>query len=105
MPQDAPKLTDEQVAHVAKLSRLALDDEQTHHFAQQLGDVLGYIAKLSELDVEGVEPLSHAVDVTNVLREDVAKPGMATDAALTNAPARHDDFFKVPKVIGDGGGA
>jgi aspartyl-tRNA(Asn)/glutamyl-tRNA(Gln) amidotransferase subunit C len=67
--------------------------------------VLDYVSKLNELDVEGVEPMAHAADVTNVLRDDEPQAGLTPDEALANAPASEPPFFKVPKVIGDGSGA
>jgi aspartyl-tRNA(Asn)/glutamyl-tRNA(Gln) amidotransferase subunit C len=99
------KITEDEVRHVAKLSRLLLSDDQVHKFTEQLSHVLDYVSKLSELDVDGVEPMAHAADVTNVLRDDEPQPGLATDAAIANAPASEPPFFKVPKVIGDGSGA
>ncbi len=101
----AEKLTDNQVRHVAKLSRLRLSDEQIARYGEQLSAVLDYFAKLNELDVEGVEPMAHAADVTNVLRADEPVDGLSTDAALANAPAQSPPFFKVPKVLGEGSGA
>lgn len=98
-------ITEQDVRHVAKLSRLSLSDEQVHHFTEQLEAVLEYIGKLNELDVEGVEPMAHPLDITNALREDVPGEALSEDAALANAPARDGAFFKVPKVLGDGGGA
>lgn len=99
------QLTEAQVRHVAKLSRLKLSDEQVHFFAEQLSNVLGYISKLEELDVEGVEPMAHPTAMTNKLRDDVEQPGMATSDALANAPESDDAFFKVPKVLGESSGA
>ena len=99
------KITEDDVRHVAKLSRLRLSDEEIHHFTGQLEAVLGYISKLEELDVEGVEPMAHALDMYNVLREDVEQAGITVDDALKNAPAKDDVYFKVPKVLGDGSGA
>ena len=99
------KITEADVRHVAKLSRLRLDDDEIHHFTEQLESVLEYIGKLNELDVEGVEPMAHAMDMSNVLREDKEQDGIATDDALRNAPASDGAFFEVPKVLGDGSGA
>jgi len=99
------QLSDDQVRHVAKLSRLRLSDEEVHNFAGQLSAVLDYVSKLNELDVEGVEPMAHSADVSNVLREDIPHPGMSVDSALANAPDASDPFFKVPKVLGDESGA
>lgn len=107
MPEETPDaaITEDTVRHVAKLARLELTDDQVHHFTDQLGAVLGYIDQLKEVDVDGIEPLAHPLDLINVLREDVAVPGADRDAMLANAPDRQDAFFKVPKVLGDGGGA
>ena len=98
-------IREEDVRHVAKLSRLKLSEEEISHHTGQLGAILGYIAKLNELDVEGVEPMAHPLDLTNVFREDEPEAGLANEVALRNAPDSGDGFFKVPKVLGDGGGA
>jgi aspartyl-tRNA(Asn)/glutamyl-tRNA(Gln) amidotransferase subunit C len=103
------RITEADVRHVAKLSRLRLTDDEVHTYTEQLGNVLGYIAKINELDLEGVEPLTHAMDLANVLREDVEHPGLPVERVLENAPGKefYGDvgFFAVPKVLGDGGGA
>lgn len=101
----AQPITEDDVRHVAKLSRLKLTDDEVSHFTGQLAAVLSYIGKLNELDLEGVEPLAHASDQTSVLRDDAEQAGLSPDDALANAPDRQDAFFKVPKVLGDGGGA
>lgn len=90
----------DQVKHVAKLARLALPPERLEMFTEQLGAILGYVEQLKEVDVAGVEPLAHAVRLTNVLRDDVPGPALQTAVALANAPATEGPFFKVPKVIG-----
>ena len=79
------KITEADVRHVAQLSRLKLSDEQIAFFTGQLADVLGYIDKLSELDVEGVAPMPHPTNMTNKLRADDPTPGMPVDQALANA--------------------
>jgi aspartyl-tRNA(Asn)/glutamyl-tRNA(Gln) amidotransferase subunit C len=94
-----------QVRTVAKLSRLELTDEEVANFSVELSSILGYIEKLGELDTDGVEPLTHCLPIHNVFREDVPKPSLDNDAALANAPDRHDEYFKVPKVLDDTGGA
>lgn len=96
----AEKLTLDQVRHVAKLARLALPPEQLEKFTEQLGGILGYVEQLKQADVAGVEPLAHAVRLTNVLREDVPTPALPTELALQNAPDTDGPFFKVPQVIG-----
>ena len=98
-------ITEAEVRHVARLSRLKLTDAQVPHFTQQLGAILGHIAKLNELDVENVEPMAHPLDLSNVLREDAESPGLPIEVALANAPDAGDGFFKVPKVLGEGGNA
>ena len=101
----AAKISEEEVRHVAKLSRLRLDDDEIRHFAGQLSAVLDYISKLNELDVENVEPMAHAADVTNVLRDDAPKLSLALEHVLAGAPDASPPFFKVPKVLGEGSGA
>ncbi len=93
----------DEVRHVAKLARLRLDDEQLARYRSQLADVLDYVAKLNELDVEGVEPMAHPSDVSNRLAEDEVAPPMPVEALLANAPATEDHFLAVPKVLDDAG--
>jgi aspartyl-tRNA(Asn)/glutamyl-tRNA(Gln) amidotransferase subunit C len=94
------KITIDQVRHVAKLSRLALDEEHLHRFTEQLEGILEYVEKIAQVDLSGVEPMAHALAISNVLREDVAKAGMSLEQVLSNAPETDGPFFKVPKVIG-----
>lgn len=95
-------ITEEQVRHIAHLSRLNLSDAEVTLFAAQLGNILEYIGKLNEVDVTGVEPLAHPLPVTNVLRDDIPQPSFTTETALANAPSREGDFFRVPKVLDSG---
>lgn len=92
----------DQVRHVAKLARLALDDAALDRFAPQLESILGYIAQIGEVDVANVEPMAHALPISNVLREDVVGPSLPLDKVLQNAPESDGPFFKVPKIIGGG---
>jgi aspartyl-tRNA(Asn)/glutamyl-tRNA(Gln) amidotransferase subunit C len=94
------KITLDKVRHVAKLSRLALDETRLEKFSGQLASILGYIAKISEVDVTGVEPMAHALPLHNVFREDVIEPSLPLDKVLENAPESDGPFFKVPKIIG-----
>lgn len=87
------------IDHIAKLARLALTPEEKATFAQQLGNVLHHIEQLGKVDVSGVEPTAHAFAVSNVWQEDVARPGLAVDQALRNAPARRENMIAVPKVV------
>ena len=95
-----PKISLEQVRHVAKLARLALDEEKLRKLAPQLESILEYIAKIGEVDVSGVEPMAHVLPLANVLREDVAKAPLPLEEVLKNAPDTDGRFFKVPKIIG-----
>ena len=91
----------EEVHHVARLARLSLTDEELERMREQLDAILAYIDKLRELDVEGVEPTSHAVPLVNVMRDDDVTPCLPQDAALANAPDRAGELFRVPRIIED----
>ncbi len=91
----------EQVMRIGKLSRIALTDEQVELFGTQLEAILEYFDKLQQLDTENVEPMVHAVELTNVFSEDTPGESLSAEQALANAPQRDGDFFIVPKVIGD----
>jgi aspartyl-tRNA(Asn)/glutamyl-tRNA(Gln) amidotransferase subunit C len=93
---NAPQLD---IDHVARLARLALTAEEKATFAQQLGSVLHHIEQLGKVDVAGVEPSAHAFAVENVWQEDVARPGLAVEDALRNAPAQREHMVVVPKVV------
>jgi aspartyl-tRNA(Asn)/glutamyl-tRNA(Gln) amidotransferase subunit C len=97
---DEHAISPEQVRHVAKLARLALDEPQLDRFAGQLESILEYVAHIGAVDVADVEPMAHAVPLANVLRDDVVGPSLPTDKVLQNAPESDGPFFKVPKVIG-----
>lgn len=99
MPSDR-KISLEQVRHVAKLSRLALSEEQAHRYTTQLESILEYVAKIGAVDVSGVEPMAHALPLHNVLRDDAPTSPLPIDQVLQNAPESDGPFFKVPKVIG-----
>lgn len=114
MPADAhpssqtppsPQLSAEAVRKVASLSRLAITEDQVALYQHQLSDVLSYIDRLRTLNLDGVEPLTHAGDTTNRMRADEPGPLLTNEAALSLAPDAQPPYFKVPKVIGDGGGA
>ena len=91
----------EEVHHVARLARLSLTDEELERMREQLDAILAYIDKLRELDVEGVEPTSHAAPLVNVMRDDDVTPGLSQEAALANAPDRAGELFRVPRIIED----
>jgi aspartyl-tRNA(Asn)/glutamyl-tRNA(Gln) amidotransferase subunit C len=89
------------VEHVARLSRLALDDAELERTRAQLSSILAYIDTLRALDTAGVEPTSHAVPMVNVMREDENRPCLTQDEALANAPERSGAYARVPRIIED----
>ncbi len=94
------KIALDDVRHVAKLARLSLDEPRLVRLTGQLESILGYINKISEVDMSSVEPMAHALPLHNVLREDIVEPGLSLEDVLKNAPDTDPPFFKVPKVIG-----
>jgi aspartyl-tRNA(Asn)/glutamyl-tRNA(Gln) amidotransferase subunit C len=86
------------IRHIAKLSRLALTDEEAVHYQEQLTRILGHIDQLSSHTLDA-EPSAHAMPVFDVVRPDVARPGFTQEEALSNAPRRAMDQFQIPKVI------
>jgi aspartyl-tRNA(Asn)/glutamyl-tRNA(Gln) amidotransferase subunit C len=91
--------SDFNIKYVAHLARIALTPEEEKKLASQLGGILGYIEKLKELDVSGVEPTAHAVPLTNVTRADEKGESLSQDDALKNAPAKANGLFIVPKIV------
>ena len=88
------------VGHVAQLARITLDDNSKGRFQENIESILEYVEKLSELDVDGIEPTAHATPLTNVLRDDVKKESFSRDVMLSNAPATIDDeLIAVPPVL------
>jgi aspartyl-tRNA(Asn)/glutamyl-tRNA(Gln) amidotransferase subunit C len=87
------------VQYVARLARLALTPAEEEKFGAQLSHVLGYIEKLKQLDVAGIEPTAHAVPLVNVTRPDVVQPCLSNEEALSNAPAKGNGLFLVPKIV------
>jgi len=86
----------EQVLHVARLARLRLSDEEVERMAGELSSILDHVARIEELDLDGVEPTSHVIDVENVLRPDEPRPSLPRERALENAPDATDEGFRVP---------
>jgi aspartyl-tRNA(Asn)/glutamyl-tRNA(Gln) amidotransferase subunit C len=89
------------VAHLARLSRLALTDEELDRFAGQLDHVLDAVARVREAAVADIPPMTHAVPLTNVLRPDEVTPSLPRDAVLAGAPAAEDGRFRVPRILGE----
>lgn len=92
-------MSDFNIQYVARLARIELTPEEQQRLGDQLGNILGYVAKLKEVDVEGIEPTAHAFPLTNVTRPDEARPSMDHDDALRNAPAKAGGLFVVPKIV------
>jgi aspartyl-tRNA(Asn)/glutamyl-tRNA(Gln) amidotransferase subunit C len=86
----------EQVLHVARLARLRLSDEEVTTMASELSSILGHIETISQLDLEGVAPTTHVVEVANALRSDEPRPSLPRDVILEAAPATQDGGFLVP---------
>ncbi len=93
------RLTREEVEHVALLGRLRLTEEERERFTVQLNSILEHFEQLKQIDTAGVPPMSYAIQMTNVMREDEPRPSLTPEEALANAPARDDDLFLVPRVI------
>ncbi|BFN36662.1 Asp-tRNA(Asn)/Glu-tRNA(Gln) amidotransferase subunit GatC [Fidelibacter multiformis] len=89
----------EEVLHIAKLARLSLSEEEITMYTHQLGDILNYVQKLNELNIDDVEPMKHVLDMVNVLREDKDLPSLSREDVLKNAPEHDKEFFKVPRVL------
>lgn len=89
------------VNKVSLLARLQLTEAELETMTAQLGQIVGYVEQLNELDTSQVEPLSHPVDVKNVFREDVLQPSYPREVILANAPHADEAFYLVPAVLGD----
>ncbi len=89
------------VAHVARLARLALTDEELEQFTGQLAAVLAHAADVEALDTSGVEPTAHPLPITNVLRDDVVVPGVGREEVLAQAPEAESGRFRVPRILGE----
>lgn len=103
MTTDSPvaRISPEEVAKVAKLARLSLTDSELDRFTHQLSDILDHAAELSELDLDGIEPLAHPIPLENVMRDDVVGPLLDRDEVLACAPATEGGRFSVPPVLGE----
>jgi aspartyl-tRNA(Asn)/glutamyl-tRNA(Gln) amidotransferase subunit C len=91
----------EDVAHVARLARLDLGDDELDRFTRQLAAVLDHAADVAALDTEGVPPTAHPLPLANVLRADEPRPGLDREEVLAQAPAAEDGRFRVPRILGD----
>ena len=94
-------ITREEVAHLARLSRLALSEDELDRFAGQLDVIIAAVARVQEVAADGIPPTSHAVPITNVFREDVIVPPLGAEAALDQAPAAEQGRFRVPRILAE----
>jgi aspartyl-tRNA(Asn)/glutamyl-tRNA(Gln) amidotransferase subunit C len=94
-----PAISREEVAHLARLARLAVTDEELDMFAGQLDVILGAVARVGEVAADDIPPTSHVVPLTNVLREDEPQPSIDREAVLAVAPAAEDGRFRVPRIL------
>ena len=94
-----PRISREDVQHVARLARLEISAEDLVRMQAELSNILAYIDKLRSVDTAGVPPTSHAVPLTNVMREDESRPSLPLADMLANAPEAAGDFFRVPRIV------
>lgn len=94
-------ITRDEVAHLARLSRLALSEQELDHFAGQLDAIVNAVARVQEVVADQIPPTSHALQITNVFREDVIVEPLGAPAALDQAPASEQDRFRVPRILAE----
>jgi aspartyl-tRNA(Asn)/glutamyl-tRNA(Gln) amidotransferase subunit C len=94
-------ITRDEVAHLARLSRLALSDDELDRFASQLDVIISAVARVQEVAAAGIPPTAHAADLSNVFRDDVLVPCLGADAVLSQAPAAERGKFKVPRILAE----
>ncbi len=94
-------ITRDEVAHLARLSRLALTDEELELFAEQLDVIIAAVARVQEVAAVDIPPTTHAADLSNVFREDVIVPPLGAEAALAQAPAAEQGRFRVPRILAE----
>ena len=95
------RISRDEVAHLARLARLALTDAELDSFAAQLDAILGYVGQIQSVDVSGVEPTDNPLESVNVMRPDVVEPSLPRDRVLAEAPEAIDGRFAVPRILGE----
>ncbi len=97
-------VSERDVRDIAEYTRIRLNDDEVRQMTVDLNDIIDSLAPITEYDLEGVEPTFHPIgSLSNVMREDVEVPGFTQEEALSNAPARQDDCFLIPSILGEGG--
>ncbi|MBA2770286.1 MAG: Asp-tRNA(Asn)/Glu-tRNA(Gln) amidotransferase subunit GatC [Sporichthyaceae bacterium] len=98
---ESGSITRDEVVHLARLARLALDPDEVDRFGPQLDVILHAVSRIQELDTADVPPTSHALPLTNVTRSDEVRAGLTQEQALSGAPAAEDGRFRVPRILGE----
>jgi aspartyl-tRNA(Asn)/glutamyl-tRNA(Gln) amidotransferase subunit C len=91
----------DEVAHLASLARLALTDDELDRYAGQLDVIITSVARVAEVTADDIPPTSHALPLTNVMRDDELRPGLTQAEALSGAPAAEQGRFRVPRILGE----
>ncbi len=99
MPENPTAITREEVAHLGRLARLSLTDEELDHYSVQLADILAAVARVSEVATPDVPATSHPMPLSNVFREDVPRPSLTQQQALSGAPDAEESRFRVPRIL------
>lgn len=94
-----PAISRDEVAHLARLARIDLEDAELDHLAGQLDVILGAVARVGEVAAADIPPTSHPLPLTNVMRADVVRPSLTQDQALSGAPSAEDGKFRVPRIL------
>lgn len=94
-----PAISRDDVAHLARLARLDLTDDELAHYAEQLDVILSAVQRVGEVAADDVLPMSHPIPITNVFRPDERKPSLTSEAALAAAPAVEEERFRVPRIL------
>jgi aspartyl-tRNA(Asn)/glutamyl-tRNA(Gln) amidotransferase subunit C len=95
----AAQISREDVAHLARLARIAMTDDELDHLAEQLDVILGAVARVQEVAAADIPPTSHSLELSNVYRPDEPVPSLGASAALAAAPAAEDGRFRVPRIL------
>lgn len=96
-----PAISRDEVAHLARLSRLALSDAELDEFASQIDGIINHVQAVQEVAADDVEPMSHPSSLSGVMREDIVRPTLTAQQALDQAPSQERQRFEVPQILGE----